>query len=288
MDTDLHDELDRSFGDGPPIDDIATLLGRGHRALRRRRLVSAAAVCGVAVVLGSTYAVSASGPRDSGSQIVVEPTRSPATPEADRKATSEVTDAPPWQQGEVVRYVDGELEVRPGAVIHEQIDNPQGYAAPDLSDALDLTLDGHRMWVLAERSDGSTTIGSSTPSNGWASFADWVADQVAVSQGGSGGSGWPVTVRLADDGRVVAAGDNTISQRTDHPRLGGTFAAPGTPTGAAVVQVDGGPLSLFVVWRVVDGQLDVITTPPRDLVGATFEEMLGSARAAYASGEGLR
>ena len=249
----------------------------GHRALRRRRRrcrqQSLLRVAGRPRLVVRRRPPTGP-PGDTGSQIAVEPTAH-RPPAADRKATSEVTDAPRWQDGEVVRYVDGELEVRPGAVVHEQIDNPQGYAAPDLSDALDLTLDGHRMWVLAERSDGSTTIGSSTPSNGWASFADWVADQVAVSQGGSGGSGWPVTVRLAGDGRVVAAGDNTISQRTDHPRLGDTFAAPGTPTGAAVVQVDGGPLSLFVVWRVVDGQLDVITTPPRDLVG---RDLRGDAR----------
>ena len=44
----------------------------------------------------------------------------------------------------------------------------------------------------------------------------------------------------------------------------------------------------FVVWRVVDGRLDVITTPPRDVVGATFQELLTSARSRYASGEGLR
>jgi hypothetical protein len=43
-----------------------------------------------------------------------------------------------------------------------------------------------------------------------------------------------------------------------------------------------------VVWRVIDGTLDVITTPPDDTVGATFEELLSGARARYASGEGLR
>jgi hypothetical protein len=42
------------------------------------------------------------------------------------------------------------------------------------------------------------------------------------------------------------------------------------------------------VWRVIDGQLDVITTHPDDIVGATFDELLSSARARYASGEGLR
>ena len=39
---------------------------------------------------------------------------------------------------------------------------------------------------------------------------------------------------------------------------------------------------------MVDGELDVITTSPRDVVGATFQELLTSARTQYASGEGLR
>ena len=39
---------------------------------------------------------------------------------------------------------------------------------------------------------------------------------------------------------------------------------------------------------MIDGTLDVITTPPGDIVGATFEELLSGARAPYASGEGLR
>jgi len=43
-----------------------------------------------------------------------------------------------------------------------------------------------------------------------------------------------------------------------------------------------------VVWRVLDGELDVITTPPTDVVGATFEELLSYARSQYANGEGMR
>jgi hypothetical protein len=39
---------------------------------------------------------------------------------------------------------------------------------------------------------------------------------------------------------------------------------------------------------VVNGTLDVITTPPDEVTGATFEELLTYARAQYASGEGLR
>jgi hypothetical protein len=55
-----------------------------------------------------------------------------------------------------------------------------------------------------------------------------------------------------------------------------------------VVTVDGDETSYFVVWRVVEGELDVITAPPADVVGATFEEMLSYARAQYANEEGLR
>jgi len=42
----------------------------------------------------------------------------------------------------------------------------------------------------------------------------------------------------------------------------------------------------IVVWGI--GSLDVITTGPDDIVGATFEELLSGARASYTSGEGLR
>ena len=62
----------------------------------------------------------------------------------------------------------------------------------------------------------------------------------------------------------------------------------GTPTGAAIVQAAEDDVVYFVVWRVTDGELDVITTPPGDVMGATFEELLTYARAQYANGEGLR
>ncbi len=125
---------------------------------------------------------------------------------------------------------------------------------------------------------------SSTPSNGWASFADYVADQVGVD----GGSGWPDTFELDDRGQVVPTAGTQVFNRTDDPQLGPEFAPPGATTGAAVVSVAGEEGNYFVVWRVIDGTLDVITTPPDDIVGATFEELLSGARAKYASGEGLR
>ena len=98
----------------------------------------------------------------------------------------------------------------------------------------------------------------------------------------------PATLRLTDRGTVVASPGSEVLQRTDDPRLGDSFAPPGTPTGAAVVRAAEDGVGYFVVWRVVDGELDVITTPPRDVVGATFEELLSHARGQYADGEGLR
>jgi hypothetical protein len=87
---------------------------------------------------------------------------------------------------------------------------------------------------------------------------------------------------------VVPTAGTRVVDRTDDPRLGPDFAPPGATTGAAVVSVTGEEGNYFVVWRVIDGTLDVITTPPADIVGATFDELLSGARARYASGEGLR
>ena len=156
---------------------------------------------------------------------------------------------------------------------------------PERSDALDITFDGRRTWTILELRDGRFTYSGSEPSNGWASFADYVADQPGSR---TERNGWPDTVRMGAQGTVVAAEGAEILQRTDAPRLGGSFAPPGAPTGAALVRPPGEEQVYFVVWRVVDGTLDVLTTPPWDVVGATFPELLSYARSQYDSGEGLR
>jgi hypothetical protein len=265
--TDIRDELDRSFGDGPAPQALEVHLAAGHRALRRRRALVGAAAAAVVLIAGGSYAVASSGttPDTDGRHVAVDPSEAP------------------WQRAEIVRYADGALEVRPGVTVHQHLRNPFGYAAPDLSDALDVTFRGRRIWLLADLVDGRPSVLESVPSNGWAGFGAWVDDQV-----GQTGDGWPETVRLDAEGQVVAAPGAEIVQRTDDPRLGESFAPPDATTGAAVVVVEGEAPSYFVVWRVIDGELDVITTPPRDVVGATFDELLTYARAQYASGEGLR
>ncbi len=287
MDT-LQTELDRSFGDGPPLRPIEVHAAAGRRALVRRRLAGGAAGLATAAVLATGWYAVSPGTQSGADRLANDPTPS-ATAEATADATEEpaqVSAEKPWQRGEMIRYVDDELQVRPGVVVHEHIPNPYRYKPPGLSDALDVTYKGQRHWLMIDRRPGSRgeSWSSSSPSNGWASFADYVADQAGMS----GASGWPETFTLDDQGRVVPTPGTQVFNRTDDPRLGPDFAPAGAPTGAAVVSVPGDEASYFVVWRVIDGELDVITTPPNDVVGATFEELLSYARAQYASGEGLR
>jgi hypothetical protein len=288
MDT-LREQLDRSFGDGPPLPPVDGHVVAGRRAVRRRRAVAGVTGLATAVVLlTGGYAVSSGSDARGGGPLHARTVAPAAGAESASASASESTGAAekPWPRGELVRYVDGELVIRPGVVVHEQIQNPYGWKPPKLSDALDVTWRGQRMWLMIEKRPlpHGITSSTSTPSNGWASFADYVADQVGIN----GGSGWPDTFELDGHGNVVPTPGTRVFNRTDDPRLGPDFAPPGATTGAAVVSVPGKDASYFVVWRVIDGKLDVITTPPGDVVGATFDELLSGARAQYASGEGLR
>jgi hypothetical protein len=282
----LQAELDRSFGDGPPLPPVDSLVVAGRRALLRRRVATAVAgLAGAAVLATSWYAVTPSTP--TGSDRLAGNLTSSATPSA-AEATGGLSTrrhAAPWPRGELIRYVHGELEVRPGVLVHEHIRNPYGFAPPALSDALDITWRGQRQWLMIEKRPmpRGSSLSSSTPSTGWSSFADYVADQVDAN-----GRSGPGTFELDDRGQVVPTAGTRVFNRTDDPQLGPAFAPPGAPTGAAVVSVAGEEGNFFVVWRVIDGTLDVITTPPDDIVGATFDELLSGARARYASGEGLQ
>ena len=256
----LHEELDRSFGDGPPLPPVASHLAAGRRALRRRRLASGVTGVAAAAVLATGWYAGLPG-TPTGSGLPAAGPSSATTvspPEATQDPTTDPTKVP-WQRGELIRYVEGKLDIRPGVIVHEHIPNPYGFVPPKLSDALDVTWKGNRQWLMIEKYPKPRGIASSssTPSNGWASFADYVADQVDANAG----SGWPDTFRLDDRGQVVPTPGTRVFNRTDDPQLGPDFAPPGAPTGAALVAVTGEEGNLFVVWRVIDGALDVITTP---------------------------
>lgn len=280
---DLREELDASIGHGPPLPHPVERVAAGRTALRRRRTAVGVGGALAAAAMVVPAVLLAGGSPDSAADL--PPAATP--PGSATPAPSPTGDAEPttvaWEGNLPVRYLDGELEIRPGVVVHEHLENPYGLEPPNRSDALDLTFKGKRTWTIVEYRKRGWNYAASEPSNGWASFGDWVADQV-----GAAADGWPDTLRLTDDGTVVASEGSEILQRTDDPQLGDTFAPPGTPTGAAVVRAAEDGVGYFVVWRVVDGELDVITVPPRDVVGATFEQLLNHARGQYASGEGLR
>jgi hypothetical protein len=275
--TQLQDELERSFGDGPPAPPVGVHLEAGRRALRRRRAATVA--LGTVLVLGAGYAtvagIGASAPTTG--EVVTEPTPSP---------TMRPSRGIGWDLGPV-RYRDGVLEVHPDAVVHERIDNPFGYAAPRASAALDLTFEGQRTWVIAELEGDDPAYSVSLPDNNgyWASFADYVAAETDRTTGGD--DGWPDTLVLDNQGAVVASPGSEVLQRTDDPQLGTVFAAPGVPTGAAVVRAAEDDQGYFVIWRVVDGELDVFAVPPADVVVATFPELLSYVRGKIARQEGI-
>jgi hypothetical protein len=272
-------ELDDSFGGEPGDRPVEHWLDQGHRALRRRRAIGALAACGVVAVLGATYAVGGSSDtaRDADRVVATDPTPS----------AGESTGATPrWEDDTPIQYLEGRLYIRPGVVVHERVENPLGYRSPRTSDALDLTYQGQRTWIITDADEDGFGYASSTPGEGGTSFRAWVDQQVSLGGAGPETSG-PRTLRLTADGRVMPTAGTEVVQRTDDPRLGAGFAPAGATTGAAVVRTGDGT-SYFVVWRVLEGKLDVITTPPSDVVGATFPELLTMARSQYASGEGLR
>jgi hypothetical protein len=249
-------------------------LEAGRRALRRRRAAAALTALGVVAVLGTTYAVVAPGPDGARSGEVAEDPSGPEWPPP----------ADAWEDRTPVRYIDEELQVAKGVVVHQHVENPLDLEAPERSDAFDLTYQGERQWVIMSGEPDGYGFSSMKPSDNWTGFDDWLAEQVAAN------SRWAEVrlLRLADDGRVVAAPGVEILERTDDPQLGDRFAAPGTPTGAALLDVAGKRSGYFVVWRVVDGELAVLTTERGQLDVAGFEKLLSHARSQDLPGGGQR
>lgn len=270
-DVDLGRRIDRSFADGPDHRPLEQRIRAGRRALLRRRLASGAATLAVLGAVGTAYAVLPTGSGVRTGEVAVDP--SPPGPDLSPSS-------PDAKPGELpVYYLEDGLETGPGVVVHERIENPYGETAPRMSDALDLTYEGQRQWVVIAGEPGSYGLAASVPSGDFAGFRDWVREQAREN-----GVPTPHLLQLTFEGEVVPAAGAEIVQRTDDPRIGAGFAPPGAPQGAAVVVARGGQ-DYFVVWRVRHLRLDTFVAPPGDVVGATFGELLSYARGKYASGE---
>ena len=78
MDTDIRDEIERSFGDGPPLEDGRRVVELGHRALRRRRVAEGASMLVVAAVAVTGAVLLAGGSPERAAPPVGEPSATAA------------------------------------------------------------------------------------------------------------------------------------------------------------------------------------------------------------------
>ncbi len=291
LDADLRDRLGRSFGDGPthrPLDDR---LAAGHRALLRRRVGTGLVALAAVAVLGSSYALAGGNDR-----AVEEPGY--AASESSVPAEPSVSAAPaplppiPWRR-QFVRYdASGEIEVRPGATVHETIENPYGLAPPERSVALTVTWKGKTYWMLLEdgpRSSSSAQL-PADPTGRWRTLSEWATAQVAADQAVQADPADPAadfpgtTVRFDDSGRLVADQDYRIVEQRADTGLPDSFAPPGATTAVALVEGGGG--RRWWLGRIIAGQPDYIGFAAEP--GQTVEEFLAFARDRYDAGVGLR
>lgn len=299
MDTDIRDEIDRSFGDGPPIDDHGPLIARGHAAVRRRWLVEGGSLllvaAGVTVIalLSTGGATKSASPGPAGTPTsAVAPTPEPTVvPEA---GVDLVTD-PHLARGVVIELRTDGLHVSPGVRLPQTIDNPFDLDPPAASFAAVYVQGGASYWYAGyvdESGSGSATM----PVRDGMRFRDWVADQAPImgpgASGGEGTSGpWPGNPALkfvhfvGDTEQLRPASDITILEQRAHPALPDSYASAADRSAVAEVEVEG------VRWYVLARQIEGDPEPQFISVqaakgGATLDDFLELARERYAEGGG--
>ena len=202
MDTDIRDEIERSFGDGPPGDDLTGLLDRGRRSLRRRRLAEGGSmlVAGLAVV--TVAALTTGGTTDEATPPPAAPPTSkaadpgPTVPDPAPDVVALVDD-PALSEGVVADLLPDGLHIKPGLDVRRTVQNPYDLVAPERSIAIAYVEDGTTFWFAGTIETGST--GSAVqPAMSSMSFRDWVEAQRPISgsseageTGSDGGGPWP-------------------------------------------------------------------------------------------------
>jgi hypothetical protein len=310
---DIADQLDAAIGhappDGPALDQtldqtLDRTLALGRRALRRRRLAYGVGAVATALVIGGTaWAVS---PGDSAATRSEDPgfgdRSANATPSQPTRAADDDGADPagevPWVGPDAARLDRrGELEIRPGWTMVRRIDEVNGPGTV----GLEVTKGDRRQWFLF--GTGMTISSLHAPSEGYATFQEWVDINGPLIEGANGGGDddtdgagdWPGEPR--DDlvrfvprhvssarGLVAVSDDVTVVDQVYNPEIGDSFAPP-ADTGAAEVRK--GDRSFYVVARRPD---DVIAVPT-DVAARKYgiddlEAFLDFARDRYAEGGG--
>lgn len=183
MDLDLRDDLDRSFGDGPPVDDTDRLLDRGRTALRRRRLAEGMSVLAVAAVVAAG-AVVASGTGRTASPPDHPPVASSAAPATTSSVSFTIVSDPalpdrlPPGQLPVELLASHQLRVGPGIELQQILIDPYDPAVYPASVALVYRRDGTTFWHLQYVHDDGTGSGATKRAPAGGDFDAWLADQV--------------------------------------------------------------------------------------------------------------
>jgi hypothetical protein len=317
MDTDIRDEIESSFGDGPPLTGDDGLLSRAHGALLRRRLAESVAVVAVALV-----AVTGAGLLAGGDGPSVEPMPAgPPTGATESKEPAATFPPAPTSDGDgrapgapVVRdpqlpadtpvdaQVDG-LHVAPGVGIEELRDDPwQVRDDGDWSVAVAYTAPGGPLtwWVGYVGADGGGSSASIAAEYARGlGFDAWVAAQGEGVRPGDDSSGegtdppggWPgmtdvELVRFVEGTeRLEPVTGVTLVHQREHPDLPRSWADPGDRS--AVAEVERAGTRYYVLARSTRGD-----APPQYIAvrasegGATLDDFLEFARERYGEGGG--
>ncbi len=172
-----------------------------------------------------------------------------------------------WFAG-LVQWTGGELRTRKGVVVVKQVDQPVSSDLPSVG--LVLVKDGVTTWMLI--ADGGASAGwTEEADSGWATFEEWLVDQVALQ------SGQPELqlVSLDGDGAVIPRepGVVVLEQQAD-PDLGayGTDAEGAT---SAVALLEWKEQRWFVLAVRTGGQTSVTPVAAGKAGGArTLDEFV--------------
>lgn len=164
----------------------------------------------------------------------------------------------PW--GGLVAWNGGELAPLPGVDVLRVVDDP----LPSADDSVGVVLrdGGETTWMLITLAPSGGSASSTKESEtGWATFDEWLADQVAMIDGDTA----PNPVRL-QGGTVVAAepGVEVVDQQADPDLRAYGTEAESTVSAVALVEWQGDRWFVFALR--IDGQ-DSVTTVSVDKAG---------------------
>ncbi|WP_340540798.1 hypothetical protein [Nocardioides sp. GXZ039] len=276
------DRIDTAIGDGPALTPVDQHLRSGQRALRRRRIASAA-VGGLAVAAVAVTGVAITSGMGDGkdSPQTVAPATQPSADGSESDSPAPTPPAPeqPANGDDVGLSSDGTLLVRDGVEVIEQINNPLGAQPPEYSMGVSYRTHGKELWTLLETGPDGSSASTDPARKAFATLDLWVDDQVAV-QIGEGGL---KLVRFAKDGSLVPLDGVEILEQRSGVMIP-DYTDPDGSTVAALVTFEGNR------WWIMAWP----ENPPRifpvsgSVGGKTMDDFIAYVTAQVGGGEGLR